>query len=80
MLLEGITASDYLSWVRDPEPLALGRELRSVTVSADPLGDRVDAELSWCGTPPPPRTAAVAAGFPISPEVAKLLPTQPTDS
>ena len=32
LILEGITAEDYLSWVRDPEPSALGHDLRCLTV------------------------------------------------
>ena len=68
--LEGITAGDYLTWVRDPEPPALGRGLCSVTVRADPLGDSIEAELSWDNQPPAPHTAALAAGFPVTPEVA----------
>lgn len=64
-MLEGITADDYLPWVRDPEPLALGMSLRSVAVSAAPIGDRIEVELCWDDTPPPIRSAA----FPPTPEV-----------
>ncbi len=49
MILHGITAGDYMTWVRDPEPPALGRDL---AVRADPLGDTVDALLSWKVAPP----------------------------
>jgi hypothetical protein len=48
----------------------LGGGLRSVTVRADPLGDLIEAELSWDDEPPAPQTAALAAGFPLTPEVA----------
>ncbi len=41
--LDGITASDYLTWCRDPEPPTLDFALRSVTVDADPLGDTITA-------------------------------------
>jgi hypothetical protein len=47
--LNGITAGDYLAWVRDPEPPALDHSLRSVAVSAEPLGDLVHVELIWGG-------------------------------
>ena len=69
LMLEGITADDYLTWVRDPEPLALGMSLRSVAVSAAPIGDRIEVDLCWDDTPPPTRSAAIAAGFPLTPEV-----------
>jgi hypothetical protein len=32
IVVEGITAGDYLTWVRDADRHALGRELRSVGV------------------------------------------------
>lgn len=44
LTLDGITAGDYMTWVRDPEPPGLGGRL---AVPADPLGDTVDALLSW---------------------------------
>jgi hypothetical protein len=68
--LDGITAADYLAWVRDPEPAALDSNLHAVTVQADMLGDVIEATLAWRGSPPAPSTAAPAAGFPITPEVA----------
>jgi hypothetical protein len=78
--LEGITAGDYLTWVRDPEPPALGWGLRSVTVRADPLGDSIEAELSWNSQAPAPQTAALAAGFPLTPEVAAVRASEPIPS
>jgi hypothetical protein len=45
LLLERITAGDYLTWVRDPEPRAFGHHLKSVTAQVEPLGGRVDMEL-----------------------------------
>lgn len=71
-LLQGITAGDYLTWVRDADPPAVGRELRSITVQADPLGDHIDVLLCWGGDPPAPRAAAAAAGFALTPEVREL--------
>ena len=72
--LDGITAGDYLAWVRDPEPPGLDHGLRSVTVSAKPLGELVNIELVWAGQPPTtPSAAAVAAGFALIPEVAAVL-------
>ncbi len=70
--LDGITAADYLSWVRDPEPPALDRGLRSIAVRAEPLGDWIEAQLSWDSEPPAPHAAAVAAGFLLTPEVVAV--------
>jgi hypothetical protein len=70
--LDGITAGDYLTWVRDPEPPALGFGLDSVTVRADPLGETIQATLAWNRPPPPPRAAALLAGFPLTPEVTAV--------
>jgi hypothetical protein len=68
--LDGITVGDYLAWVRDPEPPALGYELQSVGIHAAPLGAEIRIELAWtCPPPTAPRAAAVAAGFPLIPEV-----------
>jgi hypothetical protein len=75
--LDGITAGDYLAWIHDPEPPALGHDLRDITVRAAPLGDRIDVELVWDREhPPPPRAAAVTAGFPLTPEVFELHSTR----
>jgi hypothetical protein len=70
--LDGITAGDYLTWVRDPEPHALGRELRSLSTQAGPLDDHIDVLLVWNSEPPPPRAAATAAGFALTPEVIEV--------
>ncbi|MBV9197326.1 MAG: hypothetical protein JO168_24590 [Solirubrobacterales bacterium] len=72
LALDGITAGDYLSWVRDPDPPALGRDLRAVAIDAASLGDRIDLRLVWDREPPDAETAAAIAGFPIGPEVATL--------
>jgi hypothetical protein len=72
LTLDGITAADYLSWVRDPEPLALGRDLRRLAARAEPLGDRIELELIWDREPPAPRSAVLAAGFPPIPEVVGI--------
>jgi hypothetical protein len=74
LTLDGITAGDYLTWVRDPEPPALGSALRCVTVHADPRGDTIEAELRWRGRPPEPEEAARLAGFPLVPEVIAVAP------
>jgi hypothetical protein len=72
--LVGITAGDYLAWVRDPEPPALDHRLRPVAISAEPLGELVHIELIWAGRPPTtPSAAAVAAGFALTPEVVAVL-------
>jgi hypothetical protein len=72
LLLEGITAGDYLAWAHDPDPQTLGRAPRLLRVQADPLGNRIDVVLSWSIDPPPARAAAAAAGFALTPEVFKL--------
>jgi hypothetical protein len=64
--LDGITAGDYLTWCRDPEPVALDFALRSISIDADPLGDTITAVLDWDQAPPPFRAAATAAGLPLS--------------
>jgi hypothetical protein len=64
--LDGITAGDYLTWCRDPEPHALDFALRSITIDADPLQDTITAILDWNGSAPEPSTAAGAAGLPLS--------------
>jgi hypothetical protein len=73
LLLRGITAEDYLTWIRDPEPPSLGRELESIAVRADPFGDRIHVELCWRGRAPDPRTAAARAGFALTPEVVAVV-------
>ena len=72
--LEGITAGDYLTWVRDPEPPALRYGLRRMEVMADPLGDSIQVLLAWEGQAPEPRDAAASAGFPLTPEVVAVEP------
>jgi hypothetical protein len=63
--LDGITAGDYLTWCRDPEPPALDFALRSISIDADPLGDTITAVLDPDQSPPLP-AAAAAAGLPLS--------------
>jgi hypothetical protein len=67
--LDGITAGDYLTWCRDPDPPALDYALRSIRVDADPLGDTITAILDWNQPAPAPAAAATAAGLPLSPDV-----------
>ena len=64
--LDGITAGDYLTWCRDPEPPALDFALRSISIEAEPLGDTITAILDWCQSPPRVAVAASAAGLPLS--------------
>ena len=72
LTLEGITAGDYVTWVSDPEPPALGRDLRSIALRCDRLGDTVEAALDWAGSPPAPPAAAPIAGLPLTPEVIRV--------
>ncbi len=76
LTLDGITAGDYLAWVRDPEPPALGQELCQVSAHGDPLGDTVQAVLLWRGTAPTPSVAAQVAGLPLTPEMIGVQPRQ----
>ena len=64
--LDGITAGDYLTWCRDPDPPALDYALASIRVNADPLGDTITAILDWNQSVPAPAAAAAAAGLPLS--------------
>ena len=64
--LDGITAGDYLTWCRDPDPPALDYALASIRVNADPLGDTITAILDWNQPAPAPAAAATAAGLPLS--------------
>jgi hypothetical protein len=61
--LDGITAGDYLTWCRDPDPPALDLGLRSISIETDPLGDTTTATLKW---EQPALAAATAAGPPLS--------------
>jgi hypothetical protein len=72
IVLAGITATDYLAWVRDPEPHTLERDLHSVSLQADPLGELIEVLLRWNTEPPAPLAAAPAAGFYLTPEVIEL--------
>ena len=56
--LDGVTAGDYPTWCRDPEPPALDFALRSISIQAEPLGDTVTAILDWSHSPPPVALAA----------------------
>jgi hypothetical protein len=67
--LDGITAGDYLTWCRDPDPPALDFALRSVCVDSDPLGDTITALLDWKHRPPAASVAAAAAGLPLCPGI-----------
>jgi hypothetical protein len=67
--LDGITAGDYLTWCRDPDPPALDYGLRSIRVDAYPFGDTITATLNWNQPAPAPAAAATAAGLPLLPGV-----------
>jgi hypothetical protein len=58
---------------RRSQPQALGHNLQSISASADPLRDRIELELHWDREPPDPCSAAVAAGFLLTPEVVDVL-------
>ena len=77
LTLDGITASDYLTWVADPEPPALGNALGSITIDADPLDTTIHAALAWNIAPPPARQAAALAGLALTLEVAAVEHTTP---
>ena len=71
--LDGITAGDYLAYFVDADPALEATRIRSVTVDAEPLGDRVTAVLRWDGTPAPARSAAQAAGLRLTGDVAGIV-------
>ncbi len=75
--LDGITAGDYLTWCRDPDPPALDYGLCSIRVDADPIGDTITAILDWNQPPPAPAAAVTAAGLPLSPG-AQIYPLEVT--
>jgi hypothetical protein len=72
IVLEGITAADYLACVRDPDPHTLGREPHLVSLQPDPLGELIEVALQWTTEPPAPPASAAAAGFCLPPEVVEL--------
>jgi hypothetical protein len=72
LILDDVTAGDYLQWIRDPEPPGLGHGLRSVVAHASPLAHRIRLELLWEHEPPPPQIASAAAGFPATPDVLEI--------
>jgi hypothetical protein len=67
--LDGITAGDYLTWCRDPDPPALDFALQSISIDADPVGDTITATLDWSHHVPAAPAAAGSAGLPLSPGV-----------
>jgi hypothetical protein len=69
--LDGITAGDYLAYVRNPDPPGLGRALRSMAIHAEPLGDTIEVVLQWDGEAPEPATAEILSGLPMIPEVTR---------
>jgi hypothetical protein len=68
LILAGITAEDYLQWIRDPDPPA-GPQVQLVSAQAAPGGNRIELELLAQREPPTHRAAATAVGFPTIPEV-----------
>jgi hypothetical protein len=68
--LDGVLAADYLAYVRDPDPAALGGALRSVTIREQPpFSSVVEALLTWRGAAPDPHAAATLAGLPVTADV-----------
>jgi hypothetical protein len=67
--LDGITAGDYLTWCRDPDPPALDFALRSISIDAHPLANTITATLDWNHPIPAASAAATAAGLPLTPGV-----------
>jgi hypothetical protein len=74
--LDGLTAGDYIAHVADPEPPALGRGLRSVTLRAQPLDRTVEALLVWDEAAPGACEAATAAGLPFVAEAVRIEATE----
>jgi hypothetical protein len=69
--LDGITAHDYLQWVRDPDPPSRD-DLKLLAVTAPPLGDHIRLEVLSAGDPPPATIAAHALGFPMTADVIEV--------
>jgi hypothetical protein len=76
--LDGITASDYLTWCRDPDPPALDLTLRSIRIEAEPLGDTMTPILDWNQPAPAPAVAASAAELPLTANT-QIYPAATTD-
>jgi len=76
--LDGITASDYLTWCRDPDPPALDLALHSIRIEAEPLGDTITAILDWNQPAPASAVAATAAGLPPIANI-QIYPGTPTE-
>jgi hypothetical protein len=70
--LDGITAGDYLTWCRDPDPPAFDYGLQSISIDADPLGDTISAVIAWDRPVPPPHAAAALAGLPLTADVRAI--------
>jgi hypothetical protein len=70
LILTGIMAEDYLQWIRDPDPPPVPG-LRLVSAKITPSGQCIQLELIAAGEPATPEAAALAVGFPITPEVAQ---------
>ena len=66
--LDGITAGDYLAYIRDPEPPGLGHGLRSIAIEAEPLGDTIRATIVWDGAPPARPVAEAMTGLRMTAE------------
>ena len=70
--LDGLTAGDYLAYMSDPEPPAVGFGLLSMSIRAQPLADTLEVDLVWEDCVPAPRVALQAAGLPVVAEVVRI--------
>ena len=67
LTLEGITAGDYVTWVRDPEPPPSGETFVD-HAARNPLGHTVEAVLEG-GLAAAPEGGGADRGLPLTPEV-----------
>ena len=79
LVLAGITAEDYLQWIRDPDPPAR-TDVQLISARAVRPGERIELELRAHGRLPALQAAAHAVGFPITPEVIGIHITPPPAS
>ena len=74
--LEGITAADYVAHVADPDPATPAVRWVALRVP-DPVGDVVEAAVSWAGEPPAAHRAAPLAGLPLTADVVAVTGASP---
>jgi len=67
--VDSITAGDYLTWWRNPDPRALDFALRWISIAATHSATGSPRSSTATSLAPAPPAAATAAGLPLSPGV-----------